>query len=210
MKLSSTLSTATKVFVMKIFQILGLSVVLIGASTPMTHAADLVTNGGFEAGNFSGWTLTGDTDFTGVDSTVPHSGTYAAYLAPDGSLGFLTQTLATLPRQTYTLSFFLQNEDGTSAGGFNEFETLVGGNALFSQTVPTQPYTKYTFDFVATGASTDLTFGFRNDLSYFDFDDVSVAPATTVPEPSNVLSTLAFSALGVACLLKRQLKVQKR
>jgi len=196
---------------MKIFQILGLSVLLIEASTSIAHAADLVTNGGFETGNFSGWTLTGDTDFTGVDSTVPYSSNYAAYLAPDGSLGFLSQTFATVPRQTYALSFFLQNEDGTSAGEFNQFETLVGGNTLFSQTnLSTQPYTKYTFDFVATGNSTDLTFGFRNDLSYFDFDDVSVTPVTAVPEPSSGLGMFAFSALGAAFLLKRQLKVQKR
>lgn len=195
-------------FVMKIFPILGLGMLLVGSSASMTHAAELVTNGGFETGSFSGWTQIGDTDFTGVDIVTPHTGTYAASLAPDGALGFLSQTLATLPQQTYALSFFLQNEDTNYAGASNQFEVLAGGNTLFSQTnLSTVPYIQYAFNFVATGNSTELTFGFRNNLSYFALDDVSVA---AVPEPSSISGILALSALGTASLLKRQLTGGRR
>src|SRR5262249_25131594 len=54
-------------------------------------AAGNLVNGGFETGDFTGWDLSGNTGFTGVSAINPHSGTYAAFLGPIGSLGFLCQ-----------------------------------------------------------------------------------------------------------------------
>ena len=59
-------------------------------------AGNLVANCGFETGDFTGgWSLTGNTGFTGVSSSAPYvfSGTYGAQLGPIGSDGFLTQDL---------------------------------------------------------------------------------------------------------------------
>lgn len=190
---------------MKTFLVIGLTIALMEALTSIAHAAELVTNGGFETGDFTGWTQSGNTADNGVDNLFPHSGSYAASLGPISSVGFLSQTLATVPDQTYTLSFYLQNETGS---GFpDKFSASVGGSALLDQTnILAQPYTQYSFDFTATSPSTDLIFGFQNDKSYFDLDDVSFA---TVPEPSNVMGTLAFGALSIGYLLKRQLKPPK-
>ncbi|HVP55787.1 MAG TPA: PEP-CTERM sorting domain-containing protein [Candidatus Eisenbacteria bacterium] len=58
-------------------------------------AGNLVVNCGFEAGDFTGWTQSGNTGFTGVTSIAPYvnSGTYGAYLGPVGSDGYLSQTI---------------------------------------------------------------------------------------------------------------------
>jgi len=70
-------------------------------------------NGGFETGNFNGWTRSGDTLHTCVDNDQtfscagipPHSPSWAADLGTGSpfAFGYLTQTLATTPGASYSL-----------------------------------------------------------------------------------------------------------
>ncbi len=132
------------------------------------HPVENRYNGGFETGNFSGFTQSGNTGSTSVSTTNPHTGTYAASLGPPGALGFLSQSLTTTPGQTYQLSYFLASTDTRPN---NEFQTSVGGTQLFDQVnIPNQAYTQYTFNFVPTGTSTNLTFGFRDNPRNFYLD----------------------------------------
>ncbi|MGW7444903.1 chitinase [Kitasatospora sp. NPDC054795] len=86
--------------------VIGLGALALADGTG-AHAADtdLITNGGFETGNLSGWTCSSAT----VRSTAAHSGTYALQSTPSGSdTGECTQTVAVKPSSSYTLSSWVQ------------------------------------------------------------------------------------------------------
>ena len=167
---------------------------------PAAAASNLVYNGGFESGDFTGWILSGNPIPGVVDTSSPHSGTYAANLFAAGSPGYMEQILSTNPGTTYQLSYFLESDGGVP----NLFSAQIAGTTLFNATdIPSQPYTEYSFSFLATGASTDLKFGFRDDPGSLHLDDIS---ATATPEPGSVY-LLSFSvALGVLTRLAKRLK----
>lgn len=90
----------------------------------------LLTNGGFESGDTSGWTLeAGGTAVVGTSLPDPQEGDYR--LALTGGLGTfrgLSQEVATIPGQMYQLMFEYQNAEVNSLvtnGGF-EAGTLTG------------------------------------------------------------------------------------
>ena len=76
--------------------------------------ADLVTNGSFETGDFTGWTQFGNTGFSGVTcSGGAPGGSCFAFFGPVGSNGGISQTLTTTPGTQYTVSYFLNPDGGT-------------------------------------------------------------------------------------------------
>jgi Protein of unknown function (DUF642)/PEP-CTERM motif len=178
---------------------------------------DLVVNGGFETGNYSGWAQSGSFSVvTGGPGHVgayiggygPNSGNYYAALGTVRVPGTLSQTLTTTPGQSYTLSFFLASDGGTP----NEFRVDWNGVTIFDQSnIAKQGYTKYSFQVQAGGTATPLAFLERNDPGYLSLDDVSVpsiggaggqggsggSAPSTAPEPSSLM-LLGFGALGLA------------
>jgi hypothetical protein len=146
-------------------------------TTTFTVAAttgNLIVNGGFETGDFTGWTQSGDLSFTAVNGNLPHGGSFAAEMGPTGADGFLSQTFATTPGANYTLDYWL--EDG---GGPNDFAAYINGVAIPGSVFVNDPgfaYTEFTFVFTASGPSTTLAFGFLQVPAYWHLDDVSVVP----------------------------------
>jgi flagellin len=170
---------------------LGFAVALAALPVAGASATELVSNGGFETGDFSGWTLSGNTGFTDVEVGVEHSGTFGGLFGQVGSTGMIEQTLTTVAGQNYSLSFWLLN----SGGPANSFEASIDGGAVLSlNDSPAFDYTHYTFNFTASGTSTDLAFTFRQDPSFWFLDDVSVTGSTGAPEPA----TIALLGAGIA------------
>ena len=173
----------------------------VAALGTLQAKAELITNGGFETGDFSGWTQYGNTGSTGVRGypNPPYEGNFAAQLGPVGSLGFLAQTLTTIAGSSYDISFAWGSQGGPS----NEFRVTWDGNVLLDY-VNFNPsdhpdYTVFHFTETASTKSTVLEFGFRQDPTYQGLDAVSVTPSSvtsTVPEPS----TVALLGLGGMCL----------
>ena len=78
--------------------------------------ANLITNPGFETGDFTGWTKVGLADVIGTNSGIaPHSGNFQARLFT----GTLTQSVATTPGASYTINFFLALASNQSNNSFS-------------------------------------------------------------------------------------------
>lgn len=122
-----------------------------GVGGPAYAAANLVTNGSFETGDFSGWTQVRNTGLSGV--FCPGAGS--------------------VPRHTDAI----QRDQS-------------GGDAIHPS-----------FDTRATGASTALTFNFRDDPAFLHLDAVSVS----VPEPGT-LPLLGIGFAGVWAGRRRRAK----
>jgi hypothetical protein len=153
----------------------------------------LLQNGGFEKGDFSSWTTSGNFQFCSVSSsaTYVHSGIWGAEMGPSGTLGYLSQTLNTTPGQIYSLSFWLINPAGSTP---NEFNAAWNGSTLVDLVnLGATGWVNYQYFVGATSSSTVIQFGFRNDPAYLGFDDVTVTP---VPAPTFQSATRAGSDLN--------------
>jgi hypothetical protein len=150
--------------------------------------SNLVVNGGFETGDFTGWTTASGCSaivasygeplscFGGFINQVPaHSGTWAT-IFPQTAPGTISQTIATSPVATYELSFWLIAVDNGTGSSPNAFSVSWGGAILFSATnIATAGYTKLTFaGLTPTGQHTVLSFTGSDTPAALGLDDVSV------------------------------------
>jgi len=134
---------------------------------------NLVRNCGFETGDFTSWIRSGNPGFTNIDMPSAHSGSFGLDTGPVTTMGFFEQPLATTAGGSYRLCYWLRN----LAGGPDEFQVTWDGT-IIRDSIDLQPfdYTETCHDVVASGSSTTVKFGFRQDPSFFYFDDVSAAP----------------------------------
>jgi hypothetical protein len=166
----------------------------LGTIAP-SQAANLVANGSFETGDFSGWVQTGNTGFSGVQCPGPGSvpnGSCDAFFGPVGSIGGITQNLNTQANTLYEIDFSFQPDGGTTS----HFSALFGGTTLIDLTnPPASAFHAYSFQALSSGgATTTLAFNFRDDPGFLFLDAVSVQG---VPEPA----TLVLVGIGLAGLL---------
>jgi len=167
-------------------------------------SANLVVNGGFETGNFSGWTGGFPDNFVATgDTALVHSGKFGVAFGASGSLSDLSQTLTTIPGQTYSVSFWLDS-NGQSP---DEVKLSWGGVANFDQSnILANGWTQYSFLETALSTSTLLDFGLGQDSGYSGLDDISVNAVSAVPEPST-WAMLLLGFVGIAVLRFRDGRV---
>jgi len=153
-------------------------------------------NGGFETGDFTDWTLIGDTDYNFVlagddadvageeafpgepDGVFVHSGLYGAYLGESPDNGSLSQTVTTTANGLYLVSFWLTCIPYQGETAPNGFDAKWNGSAFFAGTnLPAFGWTNLQYLVSSTGTSGTLEFDFNNTPGAFGLDDVSVQTA---------------------------------
>jgi hypothetical protein len=183
---------------------------------------ELAQDGGFEAGDFCYWTLSGDSsiytnnfvdyadDQNGTVNYSPYAGNYFAALGQVANVAYISQTVPTRSNQLYLLSFWLQNplEDTTNSSNPNQFvvrwnTNAASTNVIFNQTnMGAFGWSNFVFTVKGWTNAATLQFGNRNDNDFFCLDNVSVmplpAPAVSALAPGNGTFQLAWSALAGA------------
>lgn len=136
------------------------------------------------------------------------AGQYGAALGPPfESDGFLSQVLNTSAGHEYSLTYWLYNDVTT----INGFSASFNGTTLFSQgNIPAQSYTKYQYVVTATGSSTTLQFGFRNDPAYLGLDSISVfgRGSSATPEAGTLWGFGFMMCMGGIFAIRRRIKNQ--
>jgi hypothetical protein len=212
---------------------LGISMALWAASAS-AGGIDLVANGGFTTGDFTGWTSSSDENWyvNGID-TNPGAPSDTSYAAENGCVGascndpvngsWITQSLATEVSQTYTLTFFydpgpLNEDDG--GGGIDAIAdasvittteldvlwdgSLVTGGQIVNATSST--WEEYTFTgLTASTTSTVLEFTGREDPDYLQLTDISVTADASPTVPEPAsLTLIGGGLLGMICTVLRR------
>jgi hypothetical protein len=172
----------------------------------MSAAPNLVTNGSFSSG-LSGWTTHTcatceaagwSTSSVPSDPGTPPPGATAAAitlcvgaLCNDPAAGDdLSQTLTTVPGQTYTLSFYY--DAGVNSGfdgDITDLQVYWNGSAVPVSSIENasaSTWEVYSYNVVATGTSTVLEFTGRQDPATLYLTNVSVTAGGSVltPPPS--------------------------
>ncbi len=168
----------------------------------LTVSTELLRNGSFETGDFSGWDLADSSGSPMVGTNYSHFGRAGAELRwtydwDNGQLSYtyLSQSLATTPGANYLLSFWLKGPMRLTP---TEFLVAWNTNAASTNVIFDQldiggfDWTYAQFLVTASEPTTTLTFGFMNQ-DEFVLDDVVVVPAPAAGPPLPQFSDLTFS-----------------
>jgi hypothetical protein len=163
------------------------------------EAADPVAQSAFESTDFAspatagGWTFSGHSGPDWWDGSA-HAGSWDAFVnAPvHGVSGSVSQSIATIPGESYLVSFYLSG-NCCAGGDIN----VSFGSTGFSQSYPHSSsfaWEEHSFSSIATAANTLFLFSGQNLDGTFFIDDISIIG----PSPNPVPLPSAFWLLGSA------------
>ena len=164
------------------------------------HAQNLLSNPGFETGDFSSWSTSLDPVWDAVDGNSPHSGVYGAYFGnPESS--WIYQDFPTVAGATYTISFWYQAElDPNNVSQPSELQVLFGsgsltgtlgscsGSCIWDSALLATSWTQVTLTVTATSSTSRIQFLVTDQVAFIDLDDVSVTlspPSITSVSPAS-------------------------
>jgi hypothetical protein len=188
---------------------LAAAIASVASAGPVTSefGPNLVTNGSFENTSMvagSGWTISGAFISEGFDyfiDTNPadaEAGTHSFAGGAIGDLGFISQNIATTPGGRYNIHLWLADLSGFTDG--TEIQVRWGGIPVYDATdIPGFNYRQIIIDPIATGSSTALSIGLRDDSFFLNVDNISVR---AVPEPTTL--ALLLAGMGIAGLARRR------
>ncbi|HWQ37442.1 MAG TPA: putative Ig domain-containing protein [Burkholderiales bacterium] len=144
----------------------------------------LLVNGGFETGDFSGWSLTLAYPYyphsTVVARIAPQSGTFSVASGQVGTTDVLSQSVSSLPDQTYFLEFWLASLTPVALPGAS-FSVHWNGTVVTSLVdVVLSQYTRFQYTVSGAAGGSSLSFVMRNDNDYWLLDNISVRAASLV------------------------------
>ena len=169
--------------------------------------ANMIVNGSFETGDFSGWTTQAapSGSFFGVDKDGDNGARFGLHAAVFGAVGGIedriSQTLATTPGGAYHLSFWIQTVPPIGDGALTAY---LNGQAIDDAMESPDFFTQYDYYFLASSSMTELSFGGFTKDGWFELDNVSVEAKSgeTVPEPASL--ALVGIALAAAAWITRR------
>lgn len=161
--------------------------------------ANLIVNGGFETGDFTGWTLGGNTSPMSVVTSPVDGGSFSAKIAGGSRRSdTLSQTISDTAGTVYDLSFARFQGGGGRAIGLT---VTWDGTVIFSEMNPgSDPFQDFNFTVVGTGSDT-LVFTAFNMPSSSYLDNVDLEAVT--PEPG-LYAALGLGLSGLAVFRRRQ------
>lgn len=185
--------------------------VLAATSFTASAAVNLVQDGSFESvlvgqgqwttvGSTTGWTATNGIEVRNDVAGQAFAGNNFAELDTNGNSS-ISQTLSTVAGAAYQLSFWVQDRGGDAAATDGISYTVNGVGGVPVAGGANAAWTEYSYAFVATGASTVLTFNAAGNSDGYgsSLDNISVS---AVPE-ANSLAMLA-AGLGLLGLARRR------
>lgn len=171
---------------------------LLTAVAGQSARADLVTNGSFATGDFTGWSLSDGSIIIDSSFAAPSDTHDAAF----SGNGILSQNLATTAGTSYRLSFSVLDDSGlfsdTFAVSLGSFTADISG--YDASNYLSAVYTVPAADIL--GADT-LSFQGVSAAGDWHLDDVSVT-SSPVPEPASGSLLVASLALGAMLTGRRR------